>query len=82
MPGAIMTFDEHSEFTILASLTEGDLDQAAANGTLEETHYLDLKRELPTGTSAIKDIAKDIAAFSEDGGLTIIGVDEETSPRV
>lgn len=59
---------------------EDELAQAAANGTLEETHYLDLKRELPTGTSANKEIAKDIAAFSEDGGVIIIGVNEDTTP--
>jgi len=61
-------------------LTEEALAQAAANGMLEENHYLDLKRELKGGDSGNRDIAKDIAAFSEDGGLIIIGVDEDTKP--
>jgi hypothetical protein len=61
-------------------LTEEALALAAANGMLEENHYLDLKRELKGGDSGNRDIAKDIAAFSEDGGLIIIGVDEDTKP--
>jgi hypothetical protein len=61
-------------------LTEAALTQAAANGTLEETHYLDIKRELKGGDSGNREIAKDIAAFSEDGGTIIIGVDEDEKP--
>jgi len=61
-------------------LTEEALAQAAANGMLEENHHLDLKRELKGGDSGNREIAKDIAAFSEDGGLIVIGVDESTKP--
>ena len=61
-------------------LTEEALAQAAANGTLEENHHLDLKRELKAGDSGNREIAKDIAAFSEDGGIIVIGVDEATKP--
>jgi hypothetical protein len=60
--------------------TEDDLRSAAENGVLEETHYLDLKRELGKGKSANADIAKDIAAFSIDGGSIVIGVDEDSDP--
>jgi len=49
---------------------------AVNNGLVEENHFLDLKRELRSGSSANKDIAKDIAAFAVDGGLILIGVDE------
>lgn len=61
-------------------LTEEALAQAAANGTLEENHHLDLKRELKGGDSGNREIAKDIAAFSEDGGIIVVGVDEATKP--
>ncbi|WP_231639730.1 AlbA family DNA-binding domain-containing protein [Mycobacterium sp. Marseille-P9652] len=60
--------------------TEEQIAHAAANGLLEETHYLDIKRELATGPRANRDIAKDIAAFALDGGVIVIGVDEVTSP--
>lgn len=60
--------------------SESDLRSAAAAGLLEETHHLDLKRQLDQGTSATKGLAKDIAAFALDGGLILIGVDEDTSP--
>ncbi|MEX3656041.1 ATP-binding protein [Mycolicibacterium fortuitum] len=60
--------------------TEEDLERLAQNGLLEETHWLDLKRELGAGNSANKDLAKDIAAFALDGGTILIGVDEDTSP--
>lgn len=49
---------------------------AINNGLLEESHFLDLKRELSSAQSATRDIAKDIAAFAIDGGLILIGVDE------
>ncbi len=60
--------------------TEEDLRSAAENGVLEETHFLDLKRDLGKGKSANADIAKDIAAFSIDGGSIVIGVDEDSDP--
>lgn len=56
------------------TLTE--VETAISNGLLDENHFLDLKRELRTGNSANKEIAKDIAAFAIDGGLLLIGVDE------
>jgi hypothetical protein len=49
---------------------------AINNGLLEESHFLDLKRELSSAQSATRDIAKDVAAFAIDGGLILIGVDE------
>ncbi|MBZ4508434.1 ATP-binding protein [Mycobacterium avium subsp. hominissuis] len=60
--------------------TEEELQRLALNGLLEETHRLDLKRELGPGNAANKDLAKDIAAFALDGGTILIGVDEDTSP--
>lgn len=60
--------------------TEEELQQLTDNGLLEETHWLDLKRELGSGNSANRDLAKDVAAFALDGGTILIGVDEDTSP--
>ena len=60
--------------------TEEELERCAQNGLLEETHWLDLKRELEPGTSANKKLACDIAAFALDGGPILLGVDADTSP--
>lgn len=60
--------------------TEDEISRRAANGLLEETHHLDIKRELESGNSANRKLANDIAAFALDGGTILIGVDEGTSP--
>jgi hypothetical protein len=60
--------------------TEEELQRLIDNGFLEESHWLDLKREFGSGNSANKELAKDIAAFALDGGTILIGVDEDTSP--
>lgn len=41
---------------------------------------LELKREVPSGDAANRELATDLASLAVDGGLTIIGVDEGTSP--
>jgi hypothetical protein len=53
-----------------------ELDTAINNGLIEENHFVDFKRELKSGQSANRDIARDIAAFAIDGGVILIGVDE------
>ncbi len=53
-----------------------ELGEAINNGLIEENHFLDFKRELKSGQSANRDIARDIAAFAIDGGVILIGVDE------
>lgn len=65
---------------IWSPTSEDEIRRAAANGLLAETHYLDLKRELPAGDSGNRGLAKDIAAFALDGGTILIGVDEDTTP--
>lgn len=60
--------------------TETELQLALDTGLLEETHYLDLKRQLSPGQSGSKGIAKDIAAFAIDGGVILVGVDEGDDP--
>jgi hypothetical protein len=61
---------------------EGQLRNMLAQGLLDEGHTLELKRELPPGTAANKELAKDLAQFTIDSGVLIIGVDEgdETTP--
>lgn len=56
--------------------TEAELQQAIDNG-LTETHYLDFKRELALSDGARKDLAIDVASLAVDGGVLVIGVDEE-----
>lgn len=57
--------------------SEADLNAAAQQGLLEETHYLDLKREISAGKSANKELARDLASFAVDGGTFIIGIEED-----
>lgn len=59
--------------------SEADLAAAAHAGLLEETHYLDLKRELGSGKSNNKEHARDLASFAIDGGTILVGVQEEKS---
>jgi len=61
--------------------TEADLDCAIAEGLLEETHYLDLKRELEPGKAKNKEHARDLASFAIDGGNLLVGLDEDKQRR-
>ncbi len=63
-------------------IDEGQLRSMLAQGLLDEGRSLELKRELPPGTAANKELARDLAQFTIDGGTLIIGVDEgdETTP--
>jgi len=56
--------------------TEQELQDAIDTG-LSETHYLDFKRELGLSDGAKKDFAIDVASLAVDGGVLVIGVDEE-----
>jgi hypothetical protein len=59
--------------------TEADLAAAAGQGLLEESHYLDVKREIPAGRGANKELARDLASFAIDGGTLIIGIGEDAA---
>ncbi|OBI04194.1 hypothetical protein A5714_03365 [Mycobacterium sp. E2462] len=59
--------------------TEEQLQRAADDGLLVESHVLDLKRQLGKDN---KKTAADLAAFSVDGGTIIIGVDETEPPTL
>ncbi len=57
--------------------TEAALETAAKNRDLVESHYLELKQELPPNSDpANKELARDLASLAIDGGLLILGVDE------
>nr|WP_313315457.1 hypothetical protein [Dietzia maris] len=56
--------------------TEGDIESALRDGLLEETHFLDLKREIAPGRAANKELARDLAQFAIDGGTLLVGVAE------
>jgi len=43
---------------------------------LEESHFLELKRELAPGKGANKETARDLAQLAIDGGTLIVGVEE------
>ena len=58
-------------------LNETDLSEAAQQGVLEETHYLDVKREISAGRGVNKELARDLASFAVDGGTLIIGIGED-----
>jgi hypothetical protein len=59
--------------------TSAQLEAAIANGLLVESHFVDLKREIPAAPKNQK-TAVDLAAFSVDGGVLFVGIDEATSP--
>jgi hypothetical protein len=56
--------------------TESDLQSALDQGLLGESHYTDFKRELSTGKSANRELARDLASFGVDGGTLVVGVEE------
>lgn len=61
--------------------SEAEIAAAAAGGLLDETHTLEIKREIAAGSGANKELARDLASFAIDGGTYIVGVDETTTPR-
>lgn len=58
-----------------------EFERAVASGAVDERHDFDAKRQLPENG---KELAKDIAAMSTDGGCLVYGVgeDEDRRPRL
>jgi hypothetical protein len=57
-----------------------DVVEAAAGGLLDESHWVDLKQELPTGNRTHNtELAKDLASLAVDGGLLLIGIEDHNS---
>ena len=54
--------------------------EAAAGGLLDESHWVDLKRELPAGKAKSNtELAQDLASLAVDGGMLVIGVEDHNS---
>jgi hypothetical protein len=60
--------------------TEADLQAAIDGGLIEESSYLDAKRELAS-KSDNRELARDLASFANEGGTLLIGIDEDKSAR-
>ncbi|MBY4039159.1 ATP-binding protein [Rhodococcus fascians] len=55
----------------------GDIETAAASGILDEGRWVELKKEVPaTNKATNKELAKDLASLSVEGGTLIIGIEE------
>ncbi|WP_152610888.1 helix-turn-helix domain-containing protein [Amycolatopsis sp. MJM2582] len=57
--------------------TPADIQNAIDNGALEERHWLDIKRQLNHDKHDKIELARDAASFANDGGVLLIGVDED-----
>ncbi|OXM50349.1 hypothetical protein CFP71_28385 [Amycolatopsis thailandensis] len=57
--------------------TPADIQHAIDNGALEERHWLDIKRKLNHDKHDKVELARDAASFANDGGVLLIGVDED-----
>lgn len=58
--------------------TEQEIVDAVTSGSLEESVIFDAKKEI---SSRNQEIAKDVAAMANDGGVLIYGIDEDTQGR-
>jgi hypothetical protein len=58
---------------------ELDLIQSVTSGSIEESPIFDAKREIPANN---REIAKDIAAMANDGGVIIYGIGEDENGRL
>jgi hypothetical protein len=57
-----------------------DVVEVAAGGLLDESHWVDLKREFPAGKRTHNtELAQDLASLAVDGGLLVVGVEDHDS---
>jgi Putative DNA-binding domain len=57
-----------------------DVVEAAAGGLLDESHWVDLKQELPAGKRTHNtELAQDLASLAVAGGLLVIGIEDHNS---
>jgi hypothetical protein len=61
--------------------SEDRLREMLSQGLLFERHTIDFKRELDHGKGANKEHARDMAQFAIDGGVLIIGVDDNDQTK-
>jgi hypothetical protein len=57
--------------------TEQDVQDAADQGLLGESHFSDIKREIGSTRSGNRELARDLAPFAIDGGTLIVGLEED-----
>jgi hypothetical protein len=58
----------------LVAASFDDIVTAAASGCLDETQWVELKRDIPSSSKpANLELAKDLASLSVDGGVLICG---------
>lgn len=61
----------------LALNTWGDVVAAAKAGVLDETAWVELKKDIPASSPASNtETAKDLASLSVDGGLLVVGIED------
>jgi hypothetical protein len=56
--------------------SEAQILEAIDQGLIEESHFLDLKKEMKPGKGENKETARDLAQFAVDGGTVIVGIQE------
>lgn len=61
--------------------SEAELEAGLAGGLGAEGHFFDAKRELAPGPTGSRKLAVDVASFAVDGGLIVLGVDEDKQQR-
>lgn len=57
--------------------TEAGLQEAIDQGLLPEGHFLEFKREIPQGKAENKELGRDLASLTLDGGYLIVGIEED-----
>ncbi len=60
---------------------ESDLQEAINGEILSENHFVELKKEIGKGSSHNRELARDLASLAVDGGLLIIGIEEDKTTR-
>ena len=60
---------------------ESDLQEAIDNEIVNENHSVELKREIAKGSSHNRELARDLASLAVDGGLLIVGIEEDKATR-
>jgi hypothetical protein len=61
--------------------SEAEVLAAIADGSLAESHYFDVKREVGSSSGERADLARHLASFAIDGGSLLIGVEEDKANR-
>lgn len=69
-----------SRVELRVTTAAGLRDRLNAND-FEEPHYVEAKREIPSGQAANRELARDIASFGVHGGWFVVGVAEDKEHR-